>query len=49
MIDDTLFNFKDHFPFIKQLIFSPWGHGASLWGPGDGMSFQVGIINWFSC
>ena len=46
MIDDTLFNFKDHFPFIKQLIFSPWGHGASLWGPGDGMSFQVGIINW---
>lgn len=46
MVDDTLFNFKDHFPFIKQLIFSKWGHGASLWGPGDGMSFQVGIVNW---
>lgn len=46
MVKDTLFNFVDHFPFIKQLIFSEWGHGASLWGPSDGMSFQVGIINW---
>lgn len=39
------FNFYDHFPFIKQLIFSPWGYGASNWGPYDDMSFQIGIVN----
>ncbi len=46
MVEDSVFNFVDHFPFIKQLIFSKWGYGASLWGPDDGMSFQVGIVNW---
>lgn len=39
------FNFYDHFPFIKQLIYSPWGYGASNWGPYDDMSFQIGIVN----
>ena len=39
------FNFYDHFPFIKQLIFSPWGYGVSIMGPYDGMSFQVGFAN----
>ena len=39
------FNFYDHFPFIKQLINSPWGYGGSNWGPYDDMSFQIGIIN----
>jgi len=39
------FNFYDHFPFIKQLIYSPWGYGSSNWGPYDDMSFQMGIIN----
>lgn len=37
------FNFYDHFPFIKQLIYSPWGYGASQIGPVDGMSFQLGL------
>jgi uncharacterized membrane protein len=37
------FNFYDHFPFIKQLIYSPWGYGASQIGPNDGMSFQLGF------
>jgi hypothetical protein len=37
------FNFYDHFPFIKQLIYSPWGYGASQIGPNDGMSFQLGL------
>jgi len=41
------FNFYDHFPFIKQLIFSKWGYGVSIEGPYDGMSFQVGIANLF--
>lgn len=42
----TPFPLIDHFPFIRQLIYSPWGYGSSVWGPGDGLSFQVGIVNW---
>lgn len=42
----TPFNYKDQFPFIKQLIYSKFGYGASVPGPGDGLSFQVGIFNW---
>ncbi|MCJ7805560.1 6-pyruvoyl-tetrahydropterin synthase-related protein [Patescibacteria group bacterium] len=42
----TPFNYIDHFPFIKQLIYSPFRYGASLPGPNDDISFQVGIINW---
>lgn len=39
--------FKDHFVTFRQLIYSPWGYTFSM--PGieqDGMSFQVGIIQW---
>lgn len=39
------FNFYDHFPFIKQLIYSPWGYGGSVWGPYDHLSFQIGFVN----
>lgn len=42
----TPFNYQDHFPFIKQLIFSPFEYGASNPGIGDDISFQVGIVNW---
>lgn len=41
----TPFDPFDHFPFIKQLILPSWGYGISTWGPYDGMSFQIGIIN----
>lgn len=41
----TPFPLLDHFPFIKQLIIPTWGYGASVWGPGDGLSFQMGVIN----
>jgi len=41
----TPFPLFDHFPFIKQLIIPFWGYGASVWGPGDGLSFQIGITN----
>jgi len=41
----TPFPLIDHFPFIKQLIIPFWGYGASLWGPSDGMSFQIGVVN----
>lgn len=39
------FNFIDHFPFIKQLVYSPWGYGSSHWGPDDQISFQIGVVN----
>ncbi|KKR00343.1 MAG: hypothetical protein UT24_C0013G0009 [Candidatus Woesebacteria bacterium GW2011_GWB1_39_12] len=42
----TPFPLIDHFPFIKQLITPSWGYGSSVWGSGDGMSFQIGVINW---
>lgn len=41
----TPFLLRDHFPFIKQLIIPSWGYGASVWGPGDGLSFQIGVVN----
>jgi len=41
----TPFPLYDHFPFLRQLIFPSWGYGASLWGSGDGMSFQIGVVN----
>lgn len=41
----TPFNPFDHFPFIKQLITPSWGYGASVWGPYDGLSFQIGVVN----
>jgi hypothetical protein len=45
MVADTVFNFKDHFPFIKQLIIPFWGYGGSIPGPNDGFSFQIGLVN----
>lgn len=42
---DTVFNFVDHFPTIKQLVTPHFGYGASVAGPYDGMSFFMGTIN----
>lgn len=42
---DTIFNFFDHFPEVKQLITPYWGYGASVPGVGDGMSFFLGGAN----
>lgn len=41
----TPFNPADHFPFIKQLLIPYWGYGASVWGPTDELSFQIGVSN----
>ncbi|MBN1168613.1 hypothetical protein JXA63_01865 [Candidatus Woesebacteria bacterium] len=41
----TPFLLEDHFPFIKQLIVPSWGYGSSVWGAGDEISFQIGIVN----
>jgi len=45
MAYETVFNFKDHFPTIKQLITPYFGYGASVPGPYDLMSFFIGHIN----
>ncbi|MFA4827228.1 MAG: hypothetical protein WC596_03205 [Candidatus Shapirobacteria bacterium] len=38
-----------HFVTLKQLFINhnDWGFGASLWGPIDDMSFQLGYLQWF--
>lgn len=41
----TPFPLIDHFPFVKQLIIPSWGYGSSVWGPGDELSFQIGVVN----
>lgn len=44
---DTVFNFFDHFPTIKQLFTPYWGYGGSVPGNGDGMSFFLGFAGIF--
>jgi len=39
------FNYLDHFPFIRQLIYSPWSYQGSNPFSSDTMSFQIGLIN----
>lgn len=42
------FNYIIHFATIPQLFLNhnDWGFGASLWGPKDDMSFQIGYLQW---
>jgi hypothetical protein len=41
------FNYINHFTTLYQLFINRfWGYGASLWGPQDDMSFQVGLVQW---
>jgi hypothetical protein len=35
-------DYANHFVYLYQLVFSPWGYGYSWAGPRDGMSFMVG-------
>lgn len=34
------------FPTLSQLIHSNWGYGVSLPGTADGMSFELGLVQW---
>ena len=34
--------YSNHFVYLQQLFYSPWGYALSLPGPGDGMSFALG-------
>ena len=35
-------NYKNHFVYMHQLFYSPWGYGISVAGDQDGMSFALG-------
>lgn len=41
------FDFRAHFVAVRQFFSTFWGYGSSLWGPVDGLSFQVGLVHWF--
>ncbi len=48
---DTLtqgyYEYIAHYATIGQLLFSRfWDYGPSVWGPVDGMPFQVGHVHW---
>jgi len=34
--------YSDHFVYLRQLFYSPWGYGPSTAGYSDGMSFALG-------
>ena len=34
--------YSNHFVYLNQLFYSPWGYGLSVPGPNDGMSFSLG-------
>lgn len=41
------FNYIIHFATLNQLFISRfWGYGASLWGPIDDLSLQIGFVHW---
>lgn len=41
------YHYSVHFLSFKQLFFSNyWGDGPSVWGPLDGMPFQIGLLYW---
>lgn len=44
---DTVFNFYDHYPALKQFITPYWGYGASVPGNYDTMSFYMGATGLF--
>jgi hypothetical protein len=38
-------NYENHFVYLWQLLYSPWGYGLSLAGDNDGLSFQIGYAH----
>jgi len=41
------FHYIIHFTTLKELFFSNfWGYSASMWGPIDGLSFNIGLFQW---
>ena len=40
---DFTFRFDQHFVYLKQFLYGKWDYWYSLPGPGDGVSFQLGL------
>jgi hypothetical protein len=40
------YDYQHHFVEPAQWLHYAWGFGASVPGPADGMSFQVGVVQW---
>lgn len=38
-------NYGNHFVFLSQLLYSPWGYGLSMPGTADGMSYAIGPVH----
>lgn len=44
--DHNVVEYQQHWPTLKQVIYSRWGYGYSGSGDDDGMSFMLGITQW---
>ncbi|RJQ38680.1 hypothetical protein C4559_01080 [Candidatus Microgenomates bacterium] len=44
ILTKELANYQDHYVFLSQLWYSPWGYGGSTKGLSDGMTFQLGKV-----
>lgn len=44
ILTKELANYKIHYIYPQQFLYSPWGYGGSIKGPYDGMSFQLGKV-----
>jgi len=40
----SAFSYTNHFVTMGQLLWSRWGFGLSVPGPGDDMSFRIGLV-----
>jgi hypothetical protein len=40
------YDYHIHFVYPSQWIKYSWGYGFSVAGPNDGMSFQIGVLQW---
>ena len=44
ILTKELANYQDHYVFLSQLWYSPWGYGGSTKGLSDGMTYQLGKV-----
>lgn len=44
ILTKELASYKDHFVYLFQLWYSPWGYGGSTKGLADGMTYQLGKV-----
>ncbi|MCR4326812.1 MAG: 6-pyruvoyl-tetrahydropterin synthase-related protein [Candidatus Roizmanbacteria bacterium] len=45
ILTTQLADYKMHFLYLRQLLYSRWDYGGSIYGLEDGMSFQIGFVH----